>query len=406
MIRKSLFFFAFLLLASCSKTGNFTLQNFTNEKTFRIPQLTTLPSKDGVYINVAVFLPLSGDYKEIGESIRDSMSLAKYELKADHINLHFWDVGSDKDNAKNKISDYDFSSIDIILGPVFKEQAEVIYPLAQKNNLLMLTYSNDVRLLNKKGLYLFSILAEQQAEHITAYAAKNNYYNMYTILPNNKFGKNISNILIDRKSVDKFNVKKISFYERNSIEPIKKLKLTDAIFNVKKVMNDDVANELAGFGKSALLLPEENYNLLKVLKQLQYLYSNNDVAYKILGIGDWSEYEISKNLLTHNAWVADIPHQSLHEFNDRFEDTFKKSALRIGAVAYDSVLLLQAISRNTDNVLMISYQDITSPDGYQGITGVFRLKEDGSNQRVLSVYEFTSGNRLRVISKAKEYFEK
>ena len=402
MTRILLLFFAFLLLGSCSKNKITSFSIIPSEKRLHTTELKTVPSKDGVCINAAVLLPLSGVYKDIGESIRDSMLLAKYELKTDHIKLHFLDVGSNKNDAQNKVSNYDFLSIDIILGPVLQEQAELIYPFAQKNNLLMLTYSNNPRLLNKRGLFLLSISPEQQAKHITSYAIKNKYHNVYAILPNNEYGQNISNILIDKKNFNKFNIKSVFYYKRKVVEQIKKFRLTDAIFNIKNIMNTNISNNSDGFAKYALLLPEENLNLLKVLKQLQFLYSNNDVLYKTLSIGDWSHYPINKNGLTHKTWIADIPHQRLHEFNDRFMTTYKKYALRVGAIAYDSILLLKSITKSVDNVLMVSYQDIVSPYGYQGVTGIFRLKKDGSNQRLFHIYEFSDDDRLKTISKAGE----
>ena len=142
------------------------IDNFFDKKSSENPKLVALPSKNPLEVKIAVFLPLSGKYQRLGQSILDSMQLAIYELGADNITYRAIDLGSDSVSAEKAMDTVNLDDIDIILGPIFKDQAEIVYKQAKKNNLLMITYSNDLDLMNIQGLYIFDIIPNQQIKKL------------------------------------------------------------------------------------------------------------------------------------------------------------------------------------------------------------------------------------------------
>ena len=312
-------------------------------------------------------------------------------------------MGSDHLSAKEAMHDIDFKDIDIILGPVFKEQVKVVHKYARQENLIMITYSNDLDLINKSGVYIFDIVPYQQIKKVVAYASNNKYSNLYSVAPENKYGDLIKKILLNNKGEDHYNIKKIALYTPTDAPIFQKFTLSDAILDIKSSMKSDIANTLPGFGHPVILLPESGHHLLSVVNQLQFLHSTSDPKYKVLGIGDWNEYVLQQNLIAQNAWIVDIPHELLYEFDGRFIDNYKYKAPRIAAVAYDSILLIAAILNNSNGKIIIQFQEIEKSNGYQGITGTFRLKSNGVTERLYSVYQYQKGKMEEILPAMKGF---
>ena len=389
----------FLLVVGCTK-----IENLLQDKEEHVnPKLVAIPSKNPLEVKVAMFLPLSGKYQRLGQSIVDAVQLAIYELRADYINFQAIDVGSDVSSAKEAMEAVDFKNIDIILGPIFKEQVKIIHEYAKQENLIMLTYSNDLDLINNSGVYIFGIMPHQQIENVVSYASHNQYSDLYSIVSKGKYGDLVKETLLNNKGKYHYSLKKVALYTSPDANIFERFTVGEAILQIKSSMKSDITGILPGFGESAVLLPESDNSLLAILSQLQFLHSANDPEYKVLGIGDWNEYTLSQNLIAQDAWVADIPHELLYEFNNRFMDNYKYKAPRIAAVAYDSILLIAAILNKSDGGIIIQFQEIENSNGYKGVTGTFRLKSNGVTERLCSIYQYQKGKMTEVLKATKSF---
>ena len=384
-----------ILLIGCNTIEN-KMGHFFDKKSNENPKLIALPSKNPLEVKIAVFLPFSGKYQYLGQSILDSIQLALYELRADNITYRAIDVGSDPISTQKAMENVNLDDIDIILGPVFKDQAEHIYKQAKENNLLMITYSNDLDLMNTQGLYIFDIIPSQQIKKVALYASSKQYSNIYSVAPKNKYGDFVEKTLLENMGADHYNVKKVSLYTASDIPVVKRFTLSEAILGIKSSVKGDITNKIPRFGHPAILLPEQNNNLINVVNQLQFLHSSNDPQYKILGIGDWSRYSLTQNIITQKAWIADIPHKTLSEFDSRFQDNYKYTPPRIAAIAYDSIMLISAIINKANSGIILKFEELERTDGYQGITVAFRLKSNGANDMLFSVYEYEKGNMKEI----------
>jgi DNA topoisomerase VI subunit B len=51
-------------------------------------------------------------------------------------------------------------------------------------------------------------------------------------------------------------------------------------------------------------------------------------------------------------------------------------------------MLISAIINKANSGIIIKFEELERTDGYQGITGAFKLKSNGVNDRLFSVYEY------------------
>ncbi len=410
MLKNFLVLSLLTLFFGCNKVERevSTLLNENNNQ--EKPKLVSVPTKNPLRVKVAMFLPMSGQYSKIGKGIVDASQLALYELRADNIDLRIIDVGSTKESAKLSTDDIDLSDIDVALGPVLDEQYDAIYNNVTKKGVVTLSYLDNTRLKYKDNFYLLGIIPEQQVQEISNYAASQGFSNIYAIVKNSEYGSSVEKTLLDNQKRFFYNTKDVVFYQRVTLENSKlnkdlkkKNSLLDANKKVIERINHDFSNILPGFGHPAVLLADNNKNAITVLRNLRSLSKGEDRSYKVLGIGDWSKYRSQGFALASDVWISDIPHDLLYAFDSRFYDTYKYLPSRLSAIAYDSLMLISAISYPVDGTIMMQFQELERANGYQGVTGVFRLKSNGLNERLMSVYKYR-GKKIIEIRKSRSSF--
>ncbi|MCI5039073.1 MAG: penicillin-binding protein activator, partial [Donghicola eburneus] len=72
------------------------------------------------------------------------------------------------------------------------------------------------------------------------------------------------------------------------------------------------------------------------------------------------------------------------QFNARYQGAYGTSAHSIAGLAYDGIAAIGALmASGRQNAL--SRQSLTQSQGFEGVTGIFRLNSDGTNDRGLAV---------------------
>lgn len=89
-------------------------------------------------------------------------------------------------------------------------------------------------------------------------------------------------------------------------------------------------------------------------------------------------------------------------FRSRYKKVYGQKPRRIASLAYDAVSLTAALSAiNPENPFDDSA--MTNADGFLGIDGIFRLNEDGLNERGLAVLEVRR-RKNKVVTQAPDSF--
>lgn len=398
-------FFVITFISSCSyiKKLESNLGISDKEKKSQFPITVAIPSKNPVEVRAGILLPLSGKYSSIGRNMFDAAQLAVYELKSGNLKLEAIDIGSDQESAIEALKNYDASKLDLLLGPIFSDQVPAAYDFAKKNNLITLSYTNDISLAHQPGLYLLGVIPEEQAVRVSSYAGKVGFSNIYMISSDDQFSNSIEDALVSNSAPLDYTVRKVEKYTSSQIKPIKGIMLSSAVVSIKNSIMSDVKNYIPGFGRPGVLLPEGGAKLKKIAQQLNLVQEGQEKKYKLLGIGDWGGYNLMPNSMYDGALVADIPHYVLKQYYNRFYEYYKYKPIRISALAYDSITLIAAIINVTDSSIILDFDQLQNSNGYRGVTGIFRLMPNGKNERKFSIYEMKRGE-MKMIENAPNYF--
>jgi hypothetical protein len=87
-------------------------------------------------------------------------------------------------------------------------------------------------------------------------------------------------------------------------------------------------------------------------------------------------------------------------FQSRYQSSFGEPAHLTAGLAYDGIAAIGALAQRGD---AISRTSLTQSSGFVGVTGIFRLRSDGTNERGLAVAEIRN-NQVVIIDNAPRSF--
>lgn len=323
---------------------------------------------------IALLVPLSGEKAAVGSNMLDSTQMAIHELKAEHINLVPIDTATGIAAVKARLEEEDF---DLIIGPLYSQDAKEIYPVAQSKGICMITFSNDVDLRNRECLFILGVMPEESVNRVLAYAMEKLPTDVYSVLPKNKYGE------VVETSIAKLNLRLpkpitvIGRYNPDSTQA----DMQQVAINIKHHSSPN----------SALLLPEGTSTLAGFINELRN--KGGTGRYKMLGSMLWDDERLYKIPELNGAWFANVPHTKRDKFEKRFATHYNYKPSRLSSLAYDSIALVAVLSKKNS---AFDKTAITNPAGYKGITGLFRFLPDGSNQRTMAVYEIRSDGLIEI----------
>ena len=160
---------------------------------------------------------------------------------------------------------------------------------------------------------------------------------------------------------------------------------------------------IAGLGDQidCLFIPEQADAMSALGKQIE-LAKIDTKRVQILGTGLWNDTRALSVPALQGAWFSAPENGGFNAFAARYRTKYKSDPTRLATLAYDATTLAIALARGqgaaryTDAVL-------TNSAGFNGADGVFRFRQDGLNERGLSVLQIGAGSTT-VISPAPRSF--
>jgi ABC-type branched-subunit amino acid transport system substrate-binding protein len=380
-----------LMLSSClssnerlynSATAEVEEEVYENEKTG-----DRLVISDGVSISrpkqdnearVALLLPLNGENAKLGKHLLDATQLAMYDLNASNIHLVPIDTSMGVKYMQDKL---EVEQPDIILGPLYSTDTLAVYPYAKKNNICMITFSNNEELAGKDCLFMLGIMPQEAVTRISRYAQAQKLPDINAVLPNSQYGKAVESSLAELNNKNKEHpIKIIGRYNQSSID----YDLKQISANITKHAQNE----------TTLLIPEGGNSLQSFVSDLRGQKGGKKVKY--LGSGMWEDKRLLELPELNGAWFATTPRQDRENFARRFEENFNYLPSNLASLAYDGIALISVVSKNGLERGNLNKNILTNKDGFRGITGVFRFKPDGTNERAMAVYEIRKDGFLEI----------
>lgn len=327
---------------------------------------------------IIALVPLSGESAAVGKNMLGAMQLALLDLKADQFDLVPVDSESPAEQIVVKLKEL---SPNAVLGPVYSKDMKKILPLMQYVDTCFISFSNDRDISGQSCTMLMGFMPEESVKQVTSYAAGQGY-RINALLPKNKYGLIVGEVLNFLKSSNQITIGEVEFYEPGNAH--------DSATKLFEKLSSSISSE-----KQALLIPDH-----AALTSIAPVIKDKNI--KLLGSSQFEDERLFTSHEMQGAWFASAPKTYRDKFERKFALNFDAKPLKISSLAYDAAAFSYVMLMNSPDG-KLSKSRVTDPIGFAGITGTFRFLQDGSNQRSLSVFEIRDGKMLE-IEPAKQGF--
>ena len=292
------------------------------------------------YKNILVFLPLTGKYSNFGNRIRKSIDLSILNFGNELIKIIYFDTGKKVDE---KIINDLFEKLNprFVIGPFTREVLLKIKPFAKRKSLPILTFSNDIAMVDN-NVWSLGFSPEEQVKNVISCALIHGYKKFGIIVPDNLYGKIITTQAIELISTDKQN-----FYNRIFLSNEQLNDKTELYSILKKFLqysqNEDMHTKF-----DAILLGGRKEFILEIAPLLAFF--NVDSSYvKILGTEIFNNIQIKNEPSLEKSWFPKISSKNDDQFKFLWNYIWGNSNNYFANAGFDSGLIGIDYLKNLEN---------------------------------------------------------
>jgi ABC-type branched-subunit amino acid transport system substrate-binding protein len=391
------------LLHSCETYDSTDFENFqTPPKEISKPSNTS-PQTFKKKVKIAALLPLSGKHQDLGTALLNSITISLFENdKNNDIQIVVFDSSNIKKSAKEIVA----QKINTVIGPVFTSNVQAFSKIVKKEEITILSLSNNQDLIDIPNVFLMGFLPEQQIERITSYAMLQQKNQFAIIAPRNKYGRKLAQIteqMVARK--DGMMVTKQLYsnsnkdLERVVSKAVRSYLVTPEIEDNKETADEDK------FYSDTIFIPESGAPLAKIVKLIKK-YNTSERDIQIIGTSNW-EHPINlqeSNLI--GGWFTSADPKEYQNFQKRYQKSYDKLPPRISSIAHDATLaVIDVLNKSQNRTLsaddFVNYE--SKRNGFLGIDGLFRFLPNGIVQRNFAILQIEDG-KFEMIDKPNWFF--
>ncbi len=326
-------------------------------------------------ITVAILTPDSDSrpsIRTLARGLSQAAALSARALGDRQLVLRGYDTGGSPDKARLAAQQAVADGARLIIGPLFSGSAAAVAPVARSAGIPVIAFTTDESVL-RRGVYSVGYLPDAEVDRMLSYAAKRGIRKIGLLSPDTPYGgivyRNVQNVA-PAYGVNVATVQPISPNFAQAAE-------TGQRFAEFYQTNPDVQGVLIATSGKALqgIAAYLAYNDV-LPSQVQYM-----------GLGIWDDAETFREATLRGGWFPGLDPALKAEFESRYSSAYGGKPPAVAALAYDGVAIAGALlSRSkTTGQPPFTIQNIETPTGFRGMSGLFRFLPSGRNQRLLSI---------------------
>ena len=320
-------------------------------------------------IKIGLVVPLSGEYKEIGDSILKATRLAINKIDNNKIKIIPKDTRADPKVTLKVSKELQEQGIKIIIGPVFNKNLEYLKDLKEVTFLSLsnTNTNNPINVING------GINAISQIKAIKKFQEFNNLERSILLIPNSNFRSEIEDAVVKTKIKlkDKFvydtdptiltsQIEKLTRYrirKQNLKDEIKRLENSDEANKENKILNLEKKDTLGGINFDSVIIADFDESLKSVTTSLLYTdVSSNRVNY--ITLNQWFDKSILKEENLQPIYFPSINKENYDNFVSEYFKIYNDYPNQISFLSFDLVGLVYFLlyKKNFDIINKIFYK--------------------------------------------------
>jgi len=350
-------------------------------------------------IKIGLLVPLSGEYKELGQLIIKSTRMALNDIGTDKIEIYPRNTNIDPSKTLQSAKELKNDGVKIFIGPIFFKSLIFLDEIEDVVFLSLTNKTNDL----PKNVISSGVNSLSQINAIKKFLELNEAKKTIFLTPDLDYKDEIKKAIKDSK------IKIFKHYIYDT-EPTKLTKQIEKITNYK-IRKQNLADEIYRVENSDLIDKDQQ------LEKLKKRYTIGNVSFDSVVISDFDESLKSvitsllytdvlprkKLFITFNQWFdktlfqegsvqplyyPSINKKNLEKFNKKFEKEFKEKPNHLSILSYDILGLIYYLSLQTD---LSNIKDVFKKENsFKGKIGIFDIKDNKINHR-LNFYEMNDG---------------
>lgn len=341
-------------------------------------------------IPVALLVPRGGSATDnlLATDLENAARLAVASAEGAQIDLRVYGTAGNAATAGSQAALAVADGAKIIIGPLYAEAANAAGVAAAQAGVNVLAFSNNTTIAGG-NVFVLGNTFDNTANRLVSFAASQGKNSIVVVHGQDVAGQIGRNAIQAAISSSGATVAGTVDY------PLSQQGVVAAVPRIRSAVQSAGADAVFMTASSAAALP--------LLAQLMPEQGIDPAVTQYIGLTRWDIPPQTLELPgVQGGWFALPDPARSSEFRSRFEAAYGKAPHPLAGIAFDGIAAVTALaSQGRSDALTASA--LTQGAGFQGATGVFRLRADGTNERGLAVAT-VRGNEVVVIDAAPRGF--
>ncbi len=343
-------------------------------------------------IKIGLIIPLSGEQKELGESVLKSVRLAVNDINDDKILIIPKDNRNDPDLSLEVAKELYNEGIRIIIGPIFKKNT---IKLSQLNNdLTFLSFTNKID-ESKKNIISAGVNSISQFNAIKKFQSLNGIERSYLFSPKTD---NLNEIKIGIKK-SKIKLKDRFFYDpdptlitkqiedvtryrirkQNLADEIKRIEKSNEANKEKKLSQLEKLDTIGGINFDSVIIADFEEPLKSVATSLIYTdIPPTRVTY--ITLNQWFDKSLLNESMIQPIYFPSVNYKNYKDYLTKYKNNFNSNSNQIAFLSYDLTGLVYYLLFK--NNFVVDNEIFYKKNSFKGKIGIFEIDKNVITHRL------------------------
>ncbi len=333
---------------------------------------------------VALMVPLSSGNSvtdQLAQNMVNAANMAVRDVSGANIDLRVYETGGNAEMATAAANRAVADGAQIMVGPLYSASTAAIAPIAAQAGINVLSFSNTTSVAGG-NVYIMGVTFDNIANRLVRQSVsegKTNIAIVYQAGVSGESGKGSIERAITRNGG---NLTTAVSYPLNLTE------MGEAASGIADTLR--ASNSNAVFFTDS---PLRGLGFITASLATNRFRTKRDAQF--MGLSRWdSSNEVLVTPSLQGGWFA-VPDPGLTlQFETRYQLAYGEEAHQLSGLAYDGIAAVGAMissARASGENNAFSTERLTDPAGFAGVTGIFRFKADGTNERGLAIMKVENG---------------
>tara|TARA_B100001250_G_scaffold190209_1_gene163380 strand:+ start:1891 stop:3042 length:1152 start_codon:yes stop_codon:yes gene_type:complete len=337
-------------------------------------------------IKIGLVVPLSGENKDLGESILKSVRLAVNDIDDNKILIVPKDNQSNPDQTLKVSKELYDEGIKIIIGPIFKKNTFKLDKLNE--DLIFLSFTNKIG-NTKKNIISAGVNSISQFNAIKKFQSLNEIKRSYLFAPNNNILEEIKTGVKKTKIKlkDKFfynpdptkitkqieDVTRYRIRKQNLLDEITRIENSDEINKKKKLAHLETLDTIGGINFDSVIIADFEETLKSVATSLIYTdIPPTRVTY--ITLNQWFDKSLLNESMIQPIFFPSVNYKNYMNYLSKYNKNYLSNSNQIAFLSYDLIGLVYYLLYK--NNFVVDNKIFYKKNTFKGKIGIFEIDKN------------------------------